>query len=354
MKNFLIIIGLILFACNVYAADYSDISIAMDDIAKQMSATSELKGKKIAVIGFHNAVDGRSDKVSNIIGDELENSLIKNSIWQVIARNQTDTILKELKTTSADIFSGANRKRFGKLASADVIVTGTYRVDNKMISINVQAIDIETGVALAAQKINLKTSKLKMDNVYMGSSEPSVWSAWLNSASFFNVKNKYGFAFGYTNSPNYHIEGYKTPTNNIESTLILNWFYFSYRFGGTGFWAEEDYQPRDSMDAFEVSLHIPIININERFILSTIIGYQYESYTTKIGSYGSGTLKELDTNGIVYGGAFRWIILNDNHKENHSGGYGLEFSYERYENFHYKNEIKNGDYFRINMICLWY
>jgi hypothetical protein len=84
---------------------------------------------------------------------------------RIVARNETDKVLQELKVSNTDIFDAETRKEFGKLASADVIITGTYRVENNGLVINIQAIDIETGTGFVSHKVDIRKSAVP-DNIW--------------------------------------------------------------------------------------------------------------------------------------------------------------------------------------------
>jgi TolB-like protein len=135
---------------------------AADKIAKDFATKKDLKNKRIVVIGFKGL--SNSDALSPIIESELTTSFIKIMPGKIVARIYMDEILQELQFSNTDIFSEENRKQIGLLSSAEVIVSGTYRLEKSKVALTVQAIDIETGIALASTKVEIKKYAVPINN----------------------------------------------------------------------------------------------------------------------------------------------------------------------------------------------
>jgi TolB-like protein len=131
---------------------------AADKVAKDFATKKDLKNKKIVVIGFRGLFNSNSEVFSQIIESELTTSFINAIPQKIVARIYMDEILEELQFSNTDIFNEENRKQIGLLSSADIIVSGTYRFEKNNLSLTVQAIDLETGIALASTKVEIKKS----------------------------------------------------------------------------------------------------------------------------------------------------------------------------------------------------
>jgi hypothetical protein len=108
-------------------------------------------------MGFQDLVNlkGRSSNVSTIIEQDLSNLLINDMPGKIIAKSHIETVLKELQISSQDVFDPENRKRFGKLAAADYIVTGTYWAYGGYININIVVVEIESGLGVFSSRVRV-------------------------------------------------------------------------------------------------------------------------------------------------------------------------------------------------------
>ncbi|MDR2709214.1 MAG: hypothetical protein LBC07_04500 [Elusimicrobiota bacterium] len=157
-KYFLFVfLTLAIFFCTKNSqAAFSSVQQAADTIAKSFAANPHLANKKIVVIGFSGLPNSKI--FSQIIESELTTSFIKVMPGKIAARIYINEILEELQFSNTDIFSEESRKRIGLLSSADVIVSGNYRLGKDNLSLTVQAIDLETGIAFASKKVEIKKS----------------------------------------------------------------------------------------------------------------------------------------------------------------------------------------------------
>ncbi|MEA5000274.1 MAG: hypothetical protein VB017_00145 [Endomicrobiaceae bacterium] len=130
-------------------------------IADEISTDQNIsKNANMAVIGFQESTRKQRLFLSSIIEDDLTVYLIAKRPGKVIAKNHIDTVLSELKLTRDDIFDGKNRKQFGKLVSADLLVSGTYYINKKDLIVNVTVISIESGLAYYSKSIKIKVSEI--------------------------------------------------------------------------------------------------------------------------------------------------------------------------------------------------
>jgi TolB-like protein len=126
-------------------------------IANEIASSPHIpRGAKLAVLGFQESSTKTPMLFSSIIEDDLAGVLIKKMPGKIIAKNHIDTVLRELKITRDDVFDQKNRKEFGKLISADFIVTGSYWINDGIVTVNIIVVDIENGLALFSGKFKVK------------------------------------------------------------------------------------------------------------------------------------------------------------------------------------------------------
>jgi TolB-like protein len=126
-------------------------------IANEIASSPHIpRGTKLAVLGFQESSTKTQMLFSSIIEDDLAGVLIKKMPGRIIAKNHIDTVLRELKITRDDVFDQKNRKQFGKLLSADFIVTGSYWISDEIVNVNIVVVDIENGLALFSGKFKVK------------------------------------------------------------------------------------------------------------------------------------------------------------------------------------------------------
>ncbi|MDR3048335.1 MAG: CsgG/HfaB family protein [Elusimicrobiota bacterium] len=157
--------GICLLGSSWVFGDYlSPFDKALIQTAITISKTSRIpQGAKMVVIGFKESSSKKQLKLSSVIEDDLSNALINKMPGRIIAKNHIDTVLKELKITRDDVFDSNNRKQFGKLLSADLIVTGSYWFGDGMVNINIEVVNIENGLAIFSDRVKVKQSVFSRD-----------------------------------------------------------------------------------------------------------------------------------------------------------------------------------------------
>lgn len=120
------------------------------------------KPAKIAVFG---TIDDES-KVRWKISSDLEAGIaevLAGAGLTVLERDRiNDVIKKEQKNIFDDGFDESKFKEVGRLAGADILVTGKYRMwnDGHELKVSIKAIDAESGQMYAASKVSLDTVRI--------------------------------------------------------------------------------------------------------------------------------------------------------------------------------------------------
>lgn len=345
-------------------AEYKSVNLATKDIAEEFSRISNLKGKKIVVVGFYNSLRTK-DAFDGLFEDELQSDLIKKLPGQLIARNHMETILSELKLSMQDVFDDKNRKTLGKLLSADIIISGSYRFENEKVIVNVSAFDVETGLALWAQRVEIRwdarTKAIVPIDKKSGGKDENVKKDDMADLLYNNRgKDEYRFGWGLSLGAFPYM---------VELEFFYKWIHFS-AGGFTGNDNRFDYQ-NDSLNdsdsdndsesknvsdkgyysgiVVEPSLQVPFINIDNKIQAFGILGYHFE-FSDKNVSYL----------GVSLGGKIRWIFARSLGRRG-IDFLGLDFSFENVfltNAFDHKgNSIErnadNFQIFRIRIVFLY-
>lgn len=143
-----------------YAAKYYTLEEALSETADQIVASGHIPSKAtLAVVGFTESTSRVRLPLSNVLEDDLTSFLIERRPRKVLAKSHIDTVLRELRVTRDDLFDSRHRKQFGKLASADLIVCGTYWINNQHVIVNITVVDIEQGLALFSHRVKIRKSQ---------------------------------------------------------------------------------------------------------------------------------------------------------------------------------------------------
>lgn len=118
----------------------------------------KLSGKKVVVMEFQGLMNQKS-----ILGKRISESiitfLVRDNIT-VMERKLLDPILKEFDFQQKGLTDGTGkevRTQIGAFLNADTIITGTLKPDKEEIVINIRAIDISSGMIIAANQTIIPT-----------------------------------------------------------------------------------------------------------------------------------------------------------------------------------------------------
>ena len=160
MNKWILAIVLGVLTLNLNAAKYYTLEEALTETADKIDASNQIPAKaNLAVIGFTESTSRVRLPLSNILEDDLTSFLIERRPKKVLAKSHIDTVLRELRVTRDDLFDSQHRKKFGKLASADFIVCGTYWINRQHVVINITVVDIEQGLAFFSHRVKVRKSQ---------------------------------------------------------------------------------------------------------------------------------------------------------------------------------------------------
>ena len=160
MKKIFLSIILAISFLPVNGAKFQTLDNALAETANKIAKDGNIpQNAKIAVVGFLETTTRGRCPVSSVIEDDLSGFLISQMPSRVIAKNHIDTVLKELKITRDDIFDTRNRKQFGKLASADLLVSGNYWINRQQVVIIINVVNIESGLGFFSHRVTIRRSQ---------------------------------------------------------------------------------------------------------------------------------------------------------------------------------------------------
>ena len=161
MKKIIVFLLCLTGFVPAYGAKFQTLDEALTETATKIAQNSFIpKNTKIAVVGFLESTSRFRYPLSSVLEDDLSGFLIEKMPGRVIAKNHIETVLRELKITRDDIFDTRNRKQFGRLASADLIVSGNYWINRREVIIVVNVVNIESGLAFFSHRVRIRKSQL--------------------------------------------------------------------------------------------------------------------------------------------------------------------------------------------------
>ncbi len=112
-----------------------------------------IRGKRLAVINFYD----RYYKQRRILSKEIESifSGILVDKFKVVERERIKDIIKVLQVEMQPIFDESTVVKIGKLAGAELLLTGDYKVDEKEIILRTKIIELKSGIVEFDKKIEL-------------------------------------------------------------------------------------------------------------------------------------------------------------------------------------------------------
>lgn len=163
---FILAFGFIAFYSNKNIDHRSEFLQSSELIAEAIVAKMEIQNLRSLAISNFESVDGENKKVGEFLANRLASDLTKlTSHIQIINREKIGQILEELdlKTTGALDKNTVLTK--GKMIGIDGIVIGKQRVTKNFfgtptsLNISLELIDIERGVTIYANTVNIEDFK---------------------------------------------------------------------------------------------------------------------------------------------------------------------------------------------------
>lgn len=149
MKKYLLFYILFMISFLVFAQNVSLEQVTQS--SAKVIETSLPQGAKVAILNFTS----KSQEFSDYILDELATFISASKKIQVIERQHTDVIRKELNIQMSGNVSDEQVKRVGKQLGAQYVVTGSIVDVGNAYRFRVSAINVETSVREGSSSINI-------------------------------------------------------------------------------------------------------------------------------------------------------------------------------------------------------
>jgi len=151
-----------------------------------------LPKKTIAVMDF-SLIGMSSSSMNKFAMENMTTKLVQSGQYVVVERTKLDTILKEHKLADSGILDKNSASKIGKLASANLILTGSFAKKSTQWNVNLRLVDISTGIIISAinDKIDLAEFRPKQlldsTNINESFEQNKLTKGWIK-----NVINKMG------------------------------------------------------------------------------------------------------------------------------------------------------------------
>lgn len=157
---FILLMAMLILPVSVQAAKRFTLDESLSEAAEKIGGSRHIPANaNLAVVGFVESTSRTRLPLSSVLEDDLTSFLTEKRPGHVVAKNNIDTVLRELRITRDDLFDSRHRKQFGKLASADLLVSGNYWINRQDVVINITVVDIESGLALLSHRVKIRKSQ---------------------------------------------------------------------------------------------------------------------------------------------------------------------------------------------------
>lgn len=147
------------FACLAVSSALSqdrELSETSTKLAQQISQSGK---RTIAVVGITNA-QNYGPQFSDYVADQLSTFLAgAGKGFDVVTRSRLTQIMDERRLKFGASFDAAAFQQLGKLAGADAIIGGNYRVLGSVVSLNLQILDVSRGTIIAGTICSIPRTK---------------------------------------------------------------------------------------------------------------------------------------------------------------------------------------------------
>lgn len=174
MPKFIFILFLISYSFSYAQKDIRDVieNIAETTVSNLKTKYSDAPDKlRIGVFNFDRQVIKEANLTytvfENFMTDQIIISLMNNREqigFDVVERGSLEKVLLEQQFSMTDLVDQSKSVEAGKLLNAHVILTGTYQVLPKHISLTVKLTDVQSGSLITVMSYEMKIDK-RVDNL---------------------------------------------------------------------------------------------------------------------------------------------------------------------------------------------
>lgn len=141
------VLALLLFSVISLKAQDAEITHVADYLAKTLSAGPH---RTVAVVDLSD-LGSNVTPLGQFLAEDLEGALVNSANRvDVVDRSRLQLLIKENKLAWTGVIDPSTARQLGKIAGADVLITGTITPFGDTVSISIKALDTEDGRVLAA------------------------------------------------------------------------------------------------------------------------------------------------------------------------------------------------------------
>ena len=123
------------------------------------SGRERIEGKRTAVVGIDIATDEAEEEISESLAVFVENGLVHTRLVKVVDRKSIHAIIEEHNFQAHGLIDEDTAVEIGKLAGAQIIVTGVLSSVGHTYYLQLRLIDVETGEVLASSLTQSESEK---------------------------------------------------------------------------------------------------------------------------------------------------------------------------------------------------
>jgi TolB-like protein len=133
-----------------------ELSETSTKLAQQISQS----GKRTIAVGSIANAQNYGPQFSDYVADQLSTFLAgAGKGFDVVTRSRLTQIMDERRLKFGSSFDTAAFQQLGKLAGADAIIGGSYRVLGSIVSVNLQILDVSRGTIIAGTICSIPRTK---------------------------------------------------------------------------------------------------------------------------------------------------------------------------------------------------
>lgn len=126
--------------------------------SESFQLAQQMQGKAVAVVDFENHTGMSSyDNLKRGLSESLMAKLSKRPELTLVERNQLEKAIKELGFSQSVYADSTQAKQIGKMAGADMLVTGDIVKAGNRFEINVRMIEVETSRIVVADSYSFRS-----------------------------------------------------------------------------------------------------------------------------------------------------------------------------------------------------
>jgi len=124
---------------------YDEQAVGEEAFIEKKTAASEIEGKRVAVVGLESMTGAVTDETVDGLLLFIENAFVNSGRVVVVDRKNIDSIVEEYEFQRSAMTDESTAVEIGKMANAELIVTGAVTSVGGRYYLNIRLIEVESG-----------------------------------------------------------------------------------------------------------------------------------------------------------------------------------------------------------------